>query len=744
MAESSRSESAASASESSGSFSRITRPDGQSFAAMARQATVRQAASKVVPTDKKKAAWWAAGTIGALPLFLTALIGAIVVLIGMANVGLSFGENAPAYAAEISCQAKFKVNEAAAAVPASSSASGSSGGSTTNPSTAASADALPALAVVKYAYAAGWRGEDLVKSVAVAKAESSFRPRAEHLNPNGTVDHGLWQINDVNSDILAMGDPYDPATNARMAYAIQTRAGDWSDWVTSNGGMDIPFIEEARAAVAQFEAGGVDVNTPPAASAGGATTPAGGSALGSSAQPVTVASGTPQDGCCPDGKFALDGKCVTVVGSSPGTVDGSVFDAGNIFSDAVFFNAAALDAAGIQAFLDSHSQGCDAPTCLRNLTFTTASNNDGICQPYQGGTNEKFAVVVARMTTACGINPQVILVMVNKESSGWTRSGAGWDRAMMGYACPDSGPGGSANCDPAFAGAAMQTWGIIHQFARYKADQSRLNYPPGDNKILYNVAGRCLNADGSDKKKDVKIVSIATSILYTYTPYTPTDESLAAYPGATPSGEMGCDSYGIRNTYRMFKDNFGDTGGGRIVSASGSGPSGSITSCNGDREALANKVLANPLMGWRPGREETQKEDVRSQLHCNTLALLDSLMTLGIKIEIMSMKSDHDVDGGYHPRGQALDLWFEAGSGPDSVKVYEFLYRNAAQLKVIQIIWAYPPDLPGIDPGKKCIGQNQNGNDPSIYGTQVDCDSFYGVGTMSGHADHIHTAVSSG
>ena len=54
--------------------------------------------------------------------------------------------------------------------------------------------------------------------------------------------------------------------------------------------------------------------------------------------------------------------------------------------------------------------------------------------------------------------------------------------------------------------------------------------------------------------------NIATTSLYIYTPYTPNDAALRAYPG---TGD-GCSSYGNRNFYMFFREWFGDTYGKKI------------------------------------------------------------------------------------------------------------------------------------------------------------------------------------
>lgn len=110
---------------------------------------------------------------------------------------------------------------------------------------------LTATQVAKAAYAAGWRGADLVIAVAVAKAESDWNPGATNDNTNGSVDYGLFQINSVHNAILARGDWRDPTANAGMAYSVWTDAGSsWSPWVTYWRGTYRDHLDDAQAAVA--------------------------------------------------------------------------------------------------------------------------------------------------------------------------------------------------------------------------------------------------------------------------------------------------------------------------------------------------------------------------------------------------------------------------------------------------------------------------------------------------------------
>ena len=85
-----------------------------------------------------------------------------------------------------------------------------------------------------------------------------------------------------------------------------------------------------------------------------------------------------------------------------------------------------------------------------------------------------------KFSTACGINPQVMLVTLQKES-GLLSAGPTPPRrrynAAWGWHCPDTGPGGSANCDPAYAGFFNQGYGMAKQWSRYRLDPEQVQLP---------------------------------------------------------------------------------------------------------------------------------------------------------------------------------------------------------------------------------------------------------------------------
>ena len=261
------------------------------------------------------------------------------------------------------------------------------------------------------------------------------------------------------------------------------------------------------------------------------------------------------------------------------------FDPGNIISDAVFYNTTAWTTDQIRNFINQQGAECTTTWCLRNLPITTTSQPaDQYCQAYPGGTNEDTATVIAKFSTACGINPQVMLVTLQKESGLLSRTDttATTYNAAWGWHCPDTGPSGTANCDPAHAGFFNQGYGMAKQWARYRVDPGKYNYQAGQTvDILWNVAeSGCGGAP-------VTIQNQATAALYNYTPYQPNAASLAAYPGTGDS----CSSYGTRNFFRMFQKYFGSTGGGKPVSV--------IVSANGPDVTIPNNDYVNTAVAGR-------------------------------------------------------------------------------------------------------------------------------------------------
>lgn len=134
--------------------------------------------------------------------------------------------------------------------------------------------AMTAVQIAKLAYGAGFKGDDLVKMIAISKRESHWNPRAYNGN-EATGDHsyGLWQLNTLNSkkggmmgDLVnsILGLPkgntnfdalFDPQTNAMVAHKFYERNGNttrpWGGYKgvsDTHGGAD-SYLAEASAAV---------------------------------------------------------------------------------------------------------------------------------------------------------------------------------------------------------------------------------------------------------------------------------------------------------------------------------------------------------------------------------------------------------------------------------------------------------------------------------------------------------------
>ena len=227
------------------------------------------------------------------------------------------------------------------------------------------------------------------------------------------------------------------------------------------------------------------------------------------------------------------------------------FDAGDIMSDAVFFDATTMDERQIAAFIDTWNAGCrtgsDGSPCLADYREDTASQPaDAWCPGgFEGTTGDTAAAVISKAARGCGINPQVLLTILQKEQGLLTASGDSLDatryRSAMGYACPDG-----SDCDPVYADFSRQVWFAARQFQIYRSDPASFGVIPGQSvAIRFAPNPSCGSAE-------VTVLNQATAGLYAYTPYQP-DE--AAMLGGVDS----CASFGNLNFYAYFTAWFGST-----------------------------------------------------------------------------------------------------------------------------------------------------------------------------------------
>lgn len=267
---------------------------------------------------------------------------------------------------------------------------------------------------------------------------------------------------------------------------------------------------------------------------------------------------------------------------------------GNIIDDSVFINKDSMSVEQIQDFLNSKvgtgTNGtlgqCDTNgemmselgggtraeygaahnnptpfTCLKDYyEVPKIEPGPGIPENNYGGKPipsgaKSAAQLIWDAAQKYNISPKVLLVKLGTESAGPLTSDD-WPflrqyTYAMGAHCPDSGPGGSANCDTDYAGFSIQM-SEAASLLRWYLDSMQESWwpyrkPYQVNSILWNIEESGCGAG------DVLVGNKATAALYTYTPYQPNQAALDNMYG---KGD-GCSAYGNRNFWRVFNDWFG-------------------------------------------------------------------------------------------------------------------------------------------------------------------------------------------
>ncbi len=94
-------------------------------------------------------------------------------------------------------------------------------------------------------------GDRIALAVAVAKAESGFRPTITNTAGNAHgIDRGLWQINSYWHPEVSASCALSASCNARAAARISSKGTKWSQWWTYKNGKHLPYMSQARAAKA--------------------------------------------------------------------------------------------------------------------------------------------------------------------------------------------------------------------------------------------------------------------------------------------------------------------------------------------------------------------------------------------------------------------------------------------------------------------------------------------------------------
>lgn len=92
------------------------------------------------------------------------------------------------------------------------------------------------------ARAAGFHGQGIQMAVAIAMAESSGNAQARGTNTDGSIDRGLWQINNRANPQVSDSCAYDPLCSARAAYKISAGGTNWGPWTTFHNNAYLAYL----------------------------------------------------------------------------------------------------------------------------------------------------------------------------------------------------------------------------------------------------------------------------------------------------------------------------------------------------------------------------------------------------------------------------------------------------------------------------------------------------------------------
>jgi hypothetical protein len=282
------------------------------------------------------------------------------------------------------------------------------------------------------------------------------------------------------------------------------------------------------------------------------------------------------------------GLALTAPAAPAEAANNADFRADNIISDSVFFNSNTMSAGDIQNFLADKGRNCVAGSapCIKDFRADSPSRpaqGAGHCGAYPGGSNELASTIIYKAAKACGINPQVLIVTLEKEQSliTGTRPSATRFAIAMGFDCPDTRACGSSSM-----GFEYQMYKAAWQFRQYTLTPNYFRYKPGNIAVQFNPNAAC----GSTV---VNIKNQATANLYNYTPYQPNAAALAAGAGVGDS----CSAYGNRNFFRFFTDWFGS-------------PVNAVPSLVGSFDGIASSYDSLTVTGWALDPQSTTPVDV--------------------------------------------------------------------------------------------------------------------------------------
>lgn len=115
--------------------------------------------------------------------------------------------------------------------------------------------ALSKKQVIAVCHYVGFRGLRLVRAGATSGAESAWQYESTYTNTNGSVDRGLFQINDDAHPDLSDHDAFLPIPNARYAFKLSGGGKRWTPWYAYGGARYLLYYPLVAASYAAAKAG---------------------------------------------------------------------------------------------------------------------------------------------------------------------------------------------------------------------------------------------------------------------------------------------------------------------------------------------------------------------------------------------------------------------------------------------------------------------------------------------------------
>jgi hypothetical protein len=363
---------------------------------------------------------------------------------------------------------------------------------------------------------------------------------------------------------------------------------------------------------------------------------------------------------------------LTLTPGKAAAIAGSDFRAGNIIDDSIFFNSNTMTPDVIQAFLNSMVPVCDTNgtqpsghagyptradwgrangypptyTCLKDYVQSVPGYGpDAYCDAGMAGGNYSAAQIIYLVSRSCGVNPQTMVVLLQKEQ-GLITDEWPWAtqyRSATGFGCPDTAP-----CDAQYYGFFNQVYHAARQFKVYARKASIFNFQAGTTDFIqYNPNSAC---NGTN----VYLQNQATAALYNYTPYQP---NAAALNNLYGTGDN-CSAYGNRNFWRMFNDWFGATHG-NFVLAKPNNSGAQYIICNGIKYSIPSPSI---ITAWGLDRLGAAAE-----LDPGYVNSLPNGPTLGRIIRPSGSFAIYFLDGGNRYRFTSVDAINEWGMSVNNI-----------------------------------------------------------------------------